>query len=228
MKNCPNCNRLIADETAFCPGCGAQIPADTAPAAPQPVVYGEQSAQPVQGFVPYAGNAGTQQSPCQPQTPLEMHRGGNGMAPNMVMPSLPMSFHNFYQWYLMVIGGLAGLSCIVSLLNSHGSVSIASLASAALSFCAGFFLYRKAKAGFVLQKVRNILNIVADSFLALFSLIWILGGGTILAALDDLGAIAGGTFVVLGVILLLIAAGGIVVNACVLKYYEKRRDYFQG
>ena len=226
MKNCPNCNRLLADETAFCPDCGTQIPTDIAPIAPQQVVYGEQSAQPAQGFVPYTGNIGTQQQSYQPQTPLEAHRAGNGaVAPNMVMPSLSMSFNNFYQWYLMVIGGFSGLSCLVSLLNSDGSVTVASLVSAALSFCAGFFLYRKSKAGFILQKVRNVLNIVANSFLALFSLVWILGGGTVLASLDNFRA-AGGAFIVIGIILLLIAAGGIVVNALVLKYYQKRKDYY--
>lgn len=239
MKNCPNCNRIVTDETGYCPDCGTQIPVspimDTA-SVPQSPVYGEQTVSYAPNYVPHGApvnGVGAPQQPyaqpyVQPQTPLEAHRAnGRVMAPNMAMPAPSMSFHSFYKWYLMIVGGLSGISAIVSLLTSREGYSIVPLGMAVLSFLAGLFLYQNKKAGFVMQKVRNIINIVGYSFTAIMSLICIFGGGAIAAVLDEIGAIAGGAFIIIGIILLLIAAGGIVVDALVLKYYEKRKYIFQ-
>lgn len=239
MKNCPNCNRIVADETGYCPDCGTQIPASAImdnTSVPQPPVYGEQTVSSAPNYVPHGApvnGVGAPQQPyaqsyVQPQTPLEAHRANSRVvAPNMAMPAPSLSFHSFYKWYLMIVGGLSGISTIVSLLTSREGYSIVPLGMAVLSFLAGLFLYQNKKAGFVMQKVRNIINIVGYSFTAIMSLIWIFGGGAIAAMLDEISAIAGGAFMIIGIILLLVAAGGIIVDALVLKYYEKRKYIFQ-
>lgn len=143
------------------------------------------------------------------------------------MPETPMAFHNFYKWYLMVIGGLTALSSLVSLISEKSGTYALPLVVAALSFLAGLFLYQNKRNGFVLQKVRNIIGIVGCSLMAIMSLICIFSGGAIATMLDEIGSIAGGAFMVFGIILLIVAAGGIVVDALVLKYYEKRKHFFQ-
>lgn len=237
MKNCPNCGQMVANETPNCPYCGTAVPSKT-----QPVLETAVTENPKQGAdfdIPMeplpqseslyrTANPLPSQNMPVTQQPYYSPTGYQMQASAPADFDLPMNFHHFYKWYLMITGCLSALSCLMTLFSRDGSgFSPIALLNAGLSIATGICLYKMISAGKVLQMIKNILEIISGSIVTLLSLFLIFGGGTIAAAVENsMMSVAGGVFVVFGFICLLIGVGAIVANALILKYYSKRKHLF--
>lgn len=143
-------------------------------------------------------------------------------------PQLPMSFHNFYKWYLIVVGVLALIPAFLGFGSDSGnSISFTVLANSALNIATGICLMKMMRAGKICQTVINILNIIKGSCMSLASLLFIFCGGLFGKYLEgSLASLTGGVFAGIGIGILIVAVAIIVINACILKYYEKRKFLF--
>lgn len=141
--------------------------------------------------------------------------------------NLPMAFHNFYKWYLVIIGALALIPAFMSIGGDGAALSTSTIISSGLNIAAGICLMKMMKAGKIMQTIINVLGIIGSSFGTLLSLFFIFGGGMIAGLIGDTaGSVTGGVFIVLGAIMLIAFVASIVINACILKYYGKRKHLF--
>lgn len=143
-------------------------------------------------------------------------------------PQPSMAFHNFYKWWLVVIGALSLLSAFMSLGSDSGtSISISTFLGAALNISTGICLMKMMNAGRILQTVVNVLKIVGSSVTGLASLLFIFCGGMFGKYLEgSLATLTGGVFAIIGIVLLVGSIASIVISACILKYYGKRKFLF--
>lgn len=143
-------------------------------------------------------------------------------------PQPSMAFHNFYKWWLVVIGTLSLLSAFMTLGSDSGpSFSVSAFLGATLNVATGICLMRMMNAGRILQTVVNVLKIVGSSVTGLASMLFIFCGGMFGKYLEgSLATLTGGVFAIIGIVLLIGSIASIVISACILKYYGKRKFLF--
>ena len=88
-------------------------------------------------------------------------------------PQLPMAFHNFYKWYLVIIGALALIPAFMSIGGDGAALSTSTIISSGLNIAAGICLMKMMKAGKIMQTIINVLGIIGSSFGTSLSLFFI-------------------------------------------------------
>lgn len=141
--------------------------------------------------------------------------------------NMPMAFHNFYKWLLVVLGALSLIPFITSLGSDYATILSSTLVSAGLNIVTGICLMKMNKAGKALQSIVNIFNIISGALEIGAGLLVMLFGNLIGSAIgDSVGSLTTGIFAIFGVIFLVIGIVTIIINACILKYYKKRKHLF--
>lgn len=141
--------------------------------------------------------------------------------------NLPMTFHNFYKWWLTIIGALSLIPAFMFIGGDSTSLSVPTFVTAALNLATGICLMQMMKAGKIMQTIVNVLGIISNSLGSLTSLLFIFCGGLFAKYLSgEIGSLTGGVFVIIGIVLLISCVAGIVINSCILKYYGKRKHLF--
>lgn len=157
-----------------------------------------------------------------------MNYQNNIVYQNQPNNNLPMAFHNFYKWFLVVVGAFSLIPFIMSFGSDYATaISSSTLLSAAFNIATGICLMKMMKAGKIMQTILNVMNIISGAFEIIVSILFLCGGGLLASAIgDSAGSIAGGLFAVIGIIFLITGVATIVINACILKYYGKRKHLF--
>ena len=141
--------------------------------------------------------------------------------------NLSMKFHNFYKWWLTIIGALSLIPAFLFVGGDSISISVSTFLIATLNLATGICLMQMMKAGKIMQTIINVLGIISNSLGGLTSLLCIFCGGLFVKYLSgEFGSLTGGVFVIIGIILLISCIAGIIINACILKYYGKRKHLF--
>lgn len=150
------------------------------------------------------------------------NQGGNGVNQNVNTnqnPALSMKFHDFYKWWLIITGAISALA---------DTKSLYSWLVAALSIVTGICLMKMMPVGKTLQMIFNVLGIVGGGVMAVGSVAFIFGGSLISTLLNRSFALfTTGLSIFFGFFMLLVSAGIIVWNACIISYYNKRQHLFK-
>ncbi len=141
---------------------------------------------------------------------------------NQPVANMPMAFNNFYKYFLIVIGALS----ILGILANKDKVSLAAMLVPAYEIVTGILLIGWFKAGYIMTKIMNIFNIISGGIGCVVSLLFAVIGGAAVSYFDDLASVGGAIVTVICVSLLIGFAISIVINALILRYYNKRKEYF--